>query len=294
MSHNGYKRSLFIAAPGLMARPRRGRRGTIMRQMLPDRAERTALGWAARDGCRPVDRRRTAVAGRKLSLLAFGLALTAIIVAAQAEQRGVVSATEAVAFHIPAQPLAGALQAFGERTGIQLLYESDSAAGLSSSAVEGDFTPSEALTVLLNGSGLKVRYSSPDAITIALPPGRGDEPPSHPLAGADLSLGTLRVRGTADDSDRAPLHDFIATVQSDVQTALRRDPRTRSGSYRLVIDLWLDSSHAVQRTELFQSTGDRDRDTTVRGVLQGLVISRAAPPSAHQPVRVAIAVKSLQ
>ena len=204
-----------------------------------------------------------------------------------------------MAFHIPAQPLAGALQAFGERTGIQLLYESDSAAGLDSAAVEGDFTPSEALTVLLNGSGLKVRYSSPDAITIALPPARSDEPPSHPLAGADLSgadlsLGTLRVRGASDDSDRAQLHDFIASVQSDVQTALRRDPRTRSGSYRLVVDLWLDSSRAVQRTELFQSTGDRDRDTTVRGVLQGLVISRAAPPTAHQPVRVVIAVKSLQ
>jgi len=265
-----------------------------MRQMLPDRAEPIAFGCGVRDGCRPADGRRTAVASRKLSLLAFGLILTAIVVAAQAEQRGVVRATEAVAFHIPAQPLASALQAFGERTGIQLLYESDSAAGLDSAAVEGDFTPSEALTVLLNGSGLKVRYSSPDAITIALPPVRSDEPPSHPLAGADLSLGTLRVRGASDDTDGAQLHDFIASVQSDIQTALRRDSRTRSGSYRLVVDLWLDSSRAVQRTELFQSTGDRDRDTTVRGVLQGLVISRAAPPTAHQPVRVVIAVKSLQ
>jgi hypothetical protein len=264
-----------------------------MRPMLLDRAQRRACGCVVHDGRRSVDR-RPVVAGRKLPLLAFGLVLTAIIVAAQAEQREVARATEAVAFHIPAQPLANALQAFGEKTGIQLLYESDSAAGLRSAAVEGDFTPFEALTVLLNESGLKVRYSSPDAITIALPSARGDEPPSNPLSGADMSLGTLRVRGAADDSDSAPLHDFIASVQSDIQTALRRDPRTRSGSYRLVVDLWLDSSHVVQRTELFQSTGDRDRDTTVRGVLQGLVISRAAPSNAHQPVRVAIAVKSLQ
>jgi hypothetical protein len=176
-----------------------------------------------------------------------------------------------------------------------VLYESNSAGDRISSAVDGDFTRSAALEILLNGSGLKVSYSGPEAITLTNPSAADDGPPSHPLAGsADLSLGTLRVRGSAEDLDEAGLRDFSATVQSDIQSALQRNARTRAGSYRLVLDLWVDPSRTIQRTELARSTGDRERDATVQAALQGLVISRPAPPRTPQPVRVVIVVKPLQ
>ena len=232
---------------------------------------------------------------RRRVLLSCAVVLIAAVGATHAEPRDVASTPATSAFHIPAQPLAGALQAYGEKTGAQVLYESNSAAGLMSRAVDGNYTPAAALEVLLDGSGLKIHYSGSDAITLAFPPASGDEPPSHPLAGAaDLSIGTLRVHGSMQDVKAPDLHDFSATLQSDIQSALRRNARTRIGSYRMVLDLWVDPSRAVQRIELSQSTGDPERDALVQSALQGLVISRPAPPNTPQPVRVVIAVRPLQ
>ena len=226
--------------------------------------------------------------------MVYGAVLIGAVCVAQAQQRGIDNPAPTLAFHIPAQPLASALQAYGEKAGVQVLYESESAAGRISGAVEGNFTPGAALDILLDGSGLQVRYSGPTAITLAPPSAEADQPPPHPLAGADLSLGTLRVHGSTEEADGAGLHDFSASVQSDIQGALRRNAKTRAGSYRLVLDLWVDPSRTIQRTELAQSTGDRERDAMVRGALQGLVISRPAPPNTPQPVRVVIVVKALQ
>jgi hypothetical protein len=236
---------------------------------------------------------------RRIHLAACAVVLISAVCAAQAEQHGTGNTMRTLAFHIPAQPLANALQEYGQKAGIQVLYESNSAAGRMSSAVDGDFTPGAALELLLSGSGLRVHYSGPEAVTLANPSGDSsaadDGPPSHPLAGStDLYLSPLRVRGTAEDVDETALSEFSATVQSDIERALRRSARTRGGNYRLVLDLWVDASRIVQRTELARSTGDRERDATVQEVLQGLVISRPAPPKTPQPVRVVIAVKALQ
>lgn len=199
-----------------------------------------------------------------------------------------------IVFHIPAQPLANALQAYGEKTGVQVLYESNSATGRKSVAVEGNFTPEEALNRLLSATELRVRYIRPDAITLALPSAEDDKPPASPLVTADLSLGTLRVRATSDGDDAGSLNDYSESVQTDIQKALQKNNKTRGGNYRAVLDLWIDPSRTVKRTELFRSTGDQDRDAAVAATLRGLTISRSAPVNTPQPVRVVIVVKSLQ
>ena len=218
----------------------------------------------------------------------------ASIWAAAAEERLAIGGSAPVTFHIPAQPLASALQAYGSQTGVQVLYESRSAVGQLSRAVEGSFTPQDALNLLLAGTDLSVRYSRPDAITLARPSPNADAPPASPLTRADLSLGTLRVRAGSEEDDGASLRDYSESVQLDVQKALQRNARTRAGSYRAVLDLWIDaSSRAVARTQLFRSTGDAERDAAVAAALRGLVISRAAPASMPQPVRIAIVVRSM-
>jgi hypothetical protein len=216
------------------------------------------------------------------------------VCAAGAEERPDVNPTQPMAFHIPAQPLASALQAYGQATGVQVLYESTSAVGRRSAEVEGHFTPDAALGLLLTGTELKVRYIRPDAITLAVPTADGDGPPATPLLTADLSLGTLRVRGTRDNDDTARLHDYSESVQTDIQKALQKNTRTRAGSYRAVLDLWIDPSRMIQRTELFRSTGDDERDAAVAAALRGVTISRPAPTNTPQPIRVVIVVKSLQ
>jgi len=240
--------------------------------------------------------RRDAFQGRKLRLLAYAALLVAGIYAAAAQERPAARPNAPMAFHIPSQPLATALQVYGQTTGIQLLYESSSAIGRTSVAVEGVFAPDAALAVLLTGTDLRVRYIRPDAITLALPDAEtvASAAPSGPLDGADLSLGTLRVHGSSDNNEIARLNEYSRGVQVDIQNALRKNARTRDGSYRAVLDLWINPSHMIERTELFRSTGDPERDAAIATTLRGVTISRPAPASAPQPVRVGIIVQSLQ
>lgn len=227
-------------------------------------------------------------------LVAYAALLAAGIYTAEAEDRQVAKAGELIAFDIPRQSLAGALQAYGQATGIQVLYESNSALGRTSAAVEGRFTADAALSLLLNETELKVRYIRPDAITLALPAAEGVSyaPPVNSPAASSLSLGTLRVRRSNDDA--ALQQDFSQKLQMDIQNALRKNPRTRDGSYRAVLDLWIDPARMIERTELLRSTGDRERDAAVAATLRGVTVSRPTPANTPQPVRIVIVVRSLQ
>jgi hypothetical protein len=173
------------------------------------RSVRVARGRSPGDD--PVDDAAAFGYRRVRKAMAYALLGIVGICAAGAEERQAVKAVEAMEFHIPAQPLASALQAYGQRTGIQVLYESNSAVGRSSVAVDGVFKPDAALDLLLTGTELRVKYIRPDAITLA--PRSADRGGLSPMpAAADLSLGTLRVRGTTDGNDTARLQDFIETV----------------------------------------------------------------------------------
>jgi hypothetical protein len=74
-----------------------------------------------------LDRLRVEDGERRTRLAAYALALIGAVCAAQAQQGGIGNTTRTLTFHIPAQPLANALQAYGERAGVQVLYESNSA-----------------------------------------------------------------------------------------------------------------------------------------------------------------------
>ncbi|WP_083742242.1 secretin and TonB N-terminal domain-containing protein [Bradyrhizobium mercantei] len=255
----------------------------------------TAVGSYARAGgaAISVDVPGASVRSRHLFGICAALLISSICAVA-AQQREIVAASAPIQFNIPAQQLAGALQAYGERTGVQVLYESNSATGRKSTSVEGSLTPEDALNLLLTGTDLKVQYIRPDAITLASRSVRADRPPASPLATADLSLGTLQVRATSDSSDTGALRDYSESLQLDIQKALQKNIGSRGGSYQLVVDLWIDPSRTIQRTQLLRSTGDQRRDAAVTAALQGLTVSRTTPANASQPVRIAIRVKSFQ
>jgi hypothetical protein len=203
------------------------------------------------------------------------------------------SVREPLSFRIPSQPLASALQAYSQTTGIEVLYESAIADGLQSTEVEGVYAPKLALGILLTNTDLLVHYIRSDAITLSLPSvGTYDLPPMSPLADVDLALDTLRVAdGQRPDAGR--LREFSESVQTDIERALRSDSRTKTGNYRANLKLWVDSSRVVSRVELAQSTGDIDRDASIATILQGLMLRSGPPANTPQPVRVAILVRSL-
>jgi hypothetical protein len=244
---------------------------------------------------RPID---TELSRRRFSfardlLLVIGMALVAGFAFAGGTDSSSIQEPGHLTFHIPAQPLVTALRSYSEVSGVQVLYESRLAAGIRSPGVEGDFTAEAALRALLAGTELTVHYTRANAITITRAIREiGNEPPRYPLAPADLSLDTLRVTPSEASPDQSDLTQYTGVVQADIQNALQRNSRTRSGDYHAGIKLWVTASRTVERIELFRSSGDRQRDAAISQALQRLVISAAAPTSVAQPINVVITVRS--
>ena len=195
-----------------------------------------------------------------------------------------------VRFSIPAQPLVSALQLYGQAASVQVLYESSSAAGRRSTAVEGLYAPREALAVLLTGTELKARYSRPDAVTLA--PDVPDVSQSQSLpSGSDLSLGTLRVHGGIGVASQ--VNDYSERVRIDIQNALHNNPQTRAGNYRAALSVWINTARVVERVDIAGSSGDPARDAALISVLRGVTIGSTAPPNAPRPVRVGVVVRTM-
>ncbi|KPF42516.1 hypothetical protein IP76_16975 [Rhizobium sp. AAP43] len=89
--------------------------------------------------------------------------------AAHAQARAVAGATETVSFQIPAQPLSAAINAFIRQSGWQISYSSALAAGKTSTAVSGSLTPSAALQLMVQGTGVTVRISGPGSAALVNP-----------------------------------------------------------------------------------------------------------------------------
>ena len=230
---------------------------------------------------------REVLFGALLPMLGAAL-IVATVSASRAGEDGGPDEQRTRFFAIPAQPLATALQAYGQVAGVQLLYESKSAEGRWSTAIEGLFSSREALTRLLAGTDIKMQYSRPGAVTLMLDRS-GDIDSGVPRFGADLSLGTLHVQGGGQGSS-ASVDEYSASVQSDVHKALRKNPRTRDGNYRVVVSLWINNERVVEQVDVTATSGDPARDSALIATLRGLTMTRPQPQGAPQPVRISVSV----
>jgi hypothetical protein len=234
-------------------------------------------------------RRRIASLGKIIAILAVCIGMSVAFGEEKTASIGLVS------FHIPAQPLIDALHLYSKQTGVQLMFETASAVGYRSEAVEGEFTPEAALRALLADTDLLIRYSRASAVTLAPASApNADEPPGAPLPTADMALETLHVSGAAEAADRNRLGEYLGAVQADIQKALTRVGRNRRGEYRIAVKLWVtSSSRVVERAELDGSTGDRDRDSTIADALRGMTLSQQSPPNMPRPIRFMISIHAL-
>lgn len=73
---------------------------------------------------------------------------------------------EKLNFDVPAQGLSKALESLASQSGLQMLYPADLVAGLRGQALRGDYTPEQALPLLLKGSGLVAKPTGPGSFTI--------------------------------------------------------------------------------------------------------------------------------
>jgi TonB family protein len=81
---------------------------------------------------------------------------------------------------------------------------------------------------------------------------------------------------------------YAGLVQSQVQGALRREEKTRSGRYHVSVRLWLGPSGQVTRAQIATSSGDPAVDSAITGLLAGLSFGEAPPTGMPQPIHLRI------
>lgn len=130
------------------------------------------------------------------------LALAVLMLAAQAHgQVQPTPAAEARLVEIPAQPAAQALQLFVKQQNFQLLYAPELVRGLTSKPVSGTMNPRDALNRMLEGSGLQVVETGPNAATL-----RQTSAPAPRASGAQPGSGgaSAATDGAETEADSSP------------------------------------------------------------------------------------------
>jgi hypothetical protein len=175
-------------------------------------------------------------------------------------------------FDIPAQPLAPALNAYGAATGVVAVYNGNLAVGRQSGPVRGLYTPETALHLLLRDSGLAVQYTAEDAFVLV------PAPAETAIIESPSAIGL-----TALASQNVIEQLYSGRVQSDINRSLCAAPATRPGDYRLAMRFRIGPSGEIMELQLLSSTGDRQRDAAITGILRNLSVGEPPPASMSQP-----------
>lgn len=209
-----------------------------------------------------------------LAVGAISTTIPAFEVAAYAsnEER---SSAEAIAFDIPSQPLAAALEAYSVTAKREVVYNGKLAMGRQSAAVQGTFTPEAALQRLLEGSGLRPRYMAADAFVLVPTP-------------ADKT--TLPV----NTASAASVAQYYGLIQAGLRQSFCADSRTQPGSYRVAVSFWIEGDGRVSRALLLGTTGTRDLDARIERAFRALAIGEPPPNGFAQPVTLVITPQAPQ
>jgi hypothetical protein len=196
----------------------------------------------------------------------------AIALASAGGQEDVTDQARRITFDIPAQPLASALDAYSSATGLEVLYASGLAAHHRSPDVKGIYTTEDALSILLEASGLRARAISAGAITIVAT--------EQPAAIPGLRPG------------ESPYRDYFAVIQASFERAFCHNTDTGSGDYRTVVRFKIGPSGDIQQPELLGSTGNPHRDLAIAAMLGHMTIGEPPPADLPQPVMMLVTPQS--
>ncbi len=204
--------------------------------------------------------RRLLTGAALLLLLMSGSAMTSVSAHAAGQELAAGALDAKLSFDIASQPLEDALYTFGAITGVEIFVDGGAVKDRRSTEVRGAFTVSQALRLLLTGTGLEAQSIGVRAITLAQPPQEQSSVATYKRYSALLQ--NAAVRRLCGEGEATP---------SDL------------GSYRIAMQMWLNESGGVRDVELLSSTGDRTRDDRIRDLLRGIHTERP-PPMLPQPV----------
>jgi len=115
---------------------------------------------------------RSTASYARASRLALILGIAASLAAPVAAQE---AASEPMAFNLPAQPLDQAVTDLSNQAGLAIGGDASLLRGKQAPALEGEYTPREALRILLSGSGVTARFRDDDTVTL-VQSGEADPP----------------------------------------------------------------------------------------------------------------------
>jgi hypothetical protein len=171
-------------------------------------------------------------------------------------------------FHIPAQPLASALEEYGNVTGRNALYNSELTVGRRSMGVHGRLAPDAALSSLLEGTGLSASHVTPDSFVL------------------------LRAPPTAAVGPPGSVSQYYGRVQLSLQRSLCSDPAVRPGHYRIGLRLWIDAAGDLVRFTRVGSAGTSRLDAGIDRALGRIRIGAPPPAGLAQPLSIVIRPKA--
>ena len=204
-----------------------------------------------------------------LSLLEFGIHAVASA-EAPASLRG-----EPVDFDIPSQQLPQALNAFREQSGVRFLHRSDLIQSQQSNSVVGRYSREQALSMLLQGTGLTFYAVETDAVVLE----PGSAPASSQAAGAQPQpQGPIPQGEPKEEPLVIPLTEVIGTSA----TALEHIP----GSGRVITKETLERNHRFSVNEALREVpGVNVRDEEGLGIRPSIGI-RGLDPTRSRKVHI--------
>jgi len=162
---------------------------------------------------------------RKRALIAALMMTAATLAGVVAIGRTAVAQSAAqVSFDVPAGPLGRALTTFGRQAGLQVTYLSATTAGKTSSGLSGPATREQALTRILQGTGLVYRFTNATTVAIS---SASSESNAAAVGGATM-LSTIDVQG---ETAWGPVDGYVATrsaTASKTDAAIIETPQSIS------------------------------------------------------------------
>jgi protein TonB len=127
---------------------------------------------------------------------------------------------------------------------------------------------------------------------------QSDEPPPGEQLGVDAvgtgagdGFGLVGRPGGRDllASGGSAFSWYAGLLKNEILDRLGDDRKARSGSYSVVVRLWVRRDGTVEKSSLMGSTGDKDRDRAIEIALSQLTrVSQAPPADMPQPISLRI------
>lgn len=87
---------------------------------------------------------------------------------------------------------------------------------------------------------------------------------------------------------------YTGLIKEKIEDAISKDKELATGSYKLIVKVWVSENGRIQKYELVSSTGDAQKDQLVKKALDDMPALSEGPPSdMPQPIKLKVTSRSV-